>query len=157
LKDIEKMLLKVIKSMPDIIEESNNEFSKNNRRISLIVKKNEVIIKPIDYYYISKGQVIKEEYELKGAIETYFKYGDINPRLRFEERSENNRAILYCIVEAKGIKIEFRPTWHELLNGVNQMVHTEHKNEGKQKKNLMNEIAESLRKITTKAGFYASK
>jgi len=68
------------------------------------------------------------------TIETYFKYGDINPRLRFDERSEDKRAILYCILEAKGIKIEFRPTWRELLNGANRIVHTEHKNAKKQKK-----------------------
>ncbi len=77
--------------------------------------------------------------------------------MSFEEKSEDDKKILYCVIDAAGIRTEFRPRWSELLNGVNQMVFTEYKNAKKSEKDNVLDILESLRKITSRAERYCKE
>jgi hypothetical protein len=142
-----KMLEKLIKSIPNVVKREHGVFKIGRKRIRLIMRKDKVMVEPVGYFYKTPQQVMEEEFELKDAIESYLR----PPRLYFEERHENNRNMLYCILEGAGIKIEFRPKWNELLNGVNRMVFTEYKNARKGRKNKMQHILNALQKISRRA------
>jgi hypothetical protein len=147
-----KRLKTIIKSLPDIAEDERGNFRSGNRKVWLNVGRRKVTVNPTDYWYDSVEQVKQEEFELKGAIEDYLKHGYPEPRLRFEERKENGKSMLHCmmsgVMSGVEIKLEFRPKWYELLNGVTRMVFTEYKNAKITKKDRMQDILKSLRKIT---------
>jgi len=148
---IVRRLKTIIKSIHGVVEDERGRFRRGERKVWLNVKKREVTVEPIRYWYNSLEQVEQEEFELKDAIEGYLKNGFMEPRLTFEERKESGRSILYCIMSGAEIKVEFRPKWYELLNGVNRMVFTEYKNAKIRKKDRMQDILKSLRKITRHA------
>lgn len=148
---VEKMLEKLIKTIPEVVEEKPRRFRRGKNVLKLIVRKDRVSVEPIGYYYRNVEELQKEEFELKGAIEGYLKYGYLSPRLFFEERREDNTSVLCCILEGGGLRIEFRPKWNELLNGVNQMVFIEYKNALKRKKNMMSDIMNALQKISRRS------
>ena len=141
----------LIKSIPDIVQDEQGKFRKGKRKVWLDVKKKEVTVKPIGYWYTSLEEIKQEEFELKDAIDGYLKSGFIEPRLTFEEKKENGRNILYCTMKGAEITIQFRPKWFELLNGVNRMVFTEYENAKTRKRNRMVDILKNLRKITNRA------
>jgi len=148
---IARRLRVLAKSVPGIVEDAKGKFEMGERKVWLAVGKRKVVVEPIKYWYSSIGQVKEEEFELKDAIHSYLKSGFTEPRLTFEEREENGRNILYCIMTGAAIRTEFRPKWYELLNGVNRMVFTEYKNAKTRKKDRMEDILKSLRKITKRA------
>jgi hypothetical protein len=152
IETIKKKLKAIISSIPNVVEDEQGKFRKNNRKIWFVVKRNKVIVEPIDYWYNSLTQVEEEEFEVKNKADIYFKFGIRELRLKFEEKKENGEDILYCKMTGAGINIEFKPRWLELLNGVNRMVLTEYKN-AKRTRNTkdMIDIFQNLRKITKKA------
>jgi hypothetical protein len=142
-----RMLEKIIKSMPNVTEVKPGVFKVGEKSIRLVVKRNSVDVEPIGYYYRTPDEVMKEEFELKDAIDSY-RYG---PRLYYKEKREKNRVKLYCCLESAGIKIEFMPKWNEILNGVNRMIFTEYENAKNGRRNMMPDILISLQKIVRRA------
>jgi len=157
MENVRNRLRTLIKSIPDIVENKEGEFRKGNRKVWLDVKRREVTVKPIGYWYDSLEEVKLEEFELKDAIDSYLKSGFTEPRLTFEEKKENGRNILYCTMKGAEITIQFRPKWFELLNGVNRMVFTEYKNAKVRKRDRMMDILKSLQKITNRAESHCRK
>lgn len=152
MESIKKKLKAIINSIPDVVEDERGKFRKNDRKIWLNAKRSKVTVEPLGYSYKSLKRVLEHEFKLKGAVDGYFKYGFMEPRLTFVERKENGRTVLCCKMTGAKIYIEFRPRWLELLDGVNRMVFTEYKN-AKKAENAedMLEILQSLRKITKRA------
>jgi hypothetical protein len=156
-REIKSKLRNLLRSIPELVEDDRDVFKSDRRKIRLVVRKDEVIVDPIGYFYTSEEEVKEEEFELKDAIKGYIKYGFMTPRLSFAEENEGGRKILYCTMEAAGIETKFRPRWDELLNGINRMVFTEFKNAKKRRNNHMLEILKSLRKITKRAEYRCQK
>ena len=156
-KNIRNRLRTLIKSIPDIDEDEHGKFWRGSRKVWLDVGREEVTVKPIEYWYTSLEEVKKYEFELKDAIDGYLKNGFTEPRLTFDEEKENGRKVLYCTMKGAGITIQFRPKWFELLNGVNRMVFTEYKNAKTTEENRMIDILKALQKITTRAQIHCRK
>lgn len=152
LERIEKKLAEqIMNSTHNVVEDERGNFRKNNKKVWLDIKRSEITVKPVDYYYTSLKEVFEYEYELKGAVDDYFRRGLKAQRLTFEEKRKNERSILYCKMIGAGISIEFRPKWFEILNGANRMVFTEYKNAKIRNKDIMLNILKDLRKITKRA------
>jgi hypothetical protein len=131
-----------------------NAFQKNGRIVSIVDGDDSVLVQPLDYSYSSIREARQFEFELKGVVANYLRYGFRQPRLRFEERKEDGRSVLYCVIEAAGITTEFRPYWNEVLNGVNQLVGVEFSNEKETGKGQMTTVYDSISKIAERAKRY---